>query len=178
TLVKIFLSADLFFTYALFLFPVTESLERTLWDPATFGERSIEIKRNILRGILVFATCGIALLVPSFQVLTGLTGAFGNNVLGLILPPLMYVKLGPAYTTVTTKEKILAYCISGFGIVMFFVCTESFVAEIISILNICLFVLSFSPKIAVSTIVNYSTKNICITNITFLPTLVTQPTAH
>lgn len=34
-----------------------------------------------------------ALGVPQFQLLTGLTGGFGNNVVGQLLPPLLYVKL-------------------------------------------------------------------------------------
>ena len=36
---------------------------------------------------------GVAFMVPDFSLLTGLTGAFGNNILGLILPPLFYWRL-------------------------------------------------------------------------------------
>ena len=39
------------------------------------------------------AVAGVATLVPSFSLLTGLTGAFGNNILGLVLPPAFYWRL-------------------------------------------------------------------------------------
>ena len=139
SIVAILLCIDLFFTYALFLFPISESLEKTIFDENKFGQRKIEIERNIIRGILVFSTCGIALLVPNFQQLTGLTGAFGNNVLGLILPPLMYFKLtsqnGPWKRTHSIGTKIFGYSISIFGIIMLFVCVAFFVEAIINTSN-------------------------------------------
>jgi amino acid permease len=93
TLVRIFLSVDLLFTYALFMFPVSESLEKELFKGEQFGTVKVEIKRNILRAILVGATAAIALEIPYFSLLTGLTGGVGNNLLGFILPPIFYLKL-------------------------------------------------------------------------------------
>ena len=49
--------------------------------------------RRILRCFMVLAVAGVAFTVPDFSLLTGLTGAFGNNILGLILPPLFYWRL-------------------------------------------------------------------------------------
>ena len=55
---------------------------------------SVEMwKRNILRTLVAIAVSAVALGVPFFSLLTGLTGGFGNNILGFILPPLFYYKL-------------------------------------------------------------------------------------
>ena len=50
-------------------------------------------KRNMLRTFVAIAVSAVALSVPFFSLLTGLTGGFGNNILGFILPPLFYYKL-------------------------------------------------------------------------------------
>ena len=50
-------------------------------------------KRNMLRTFVAIAVSAVALGVPFFSLLTGLTGGFGNNILGFILPPLFYYKL-------------------------------------------------------------------------------------
>ena len=47
----------------------------------------------MLRTFVAIAVSAVALGVPFFSLLTGLTGGFGNNILGLILPPLFYYKL-------------------------------------------------------------------------------------
>ena len=53
----------------------------------------VEVLRNGLRTIIVCAACGIALLIPCFSLVTGLSGGFGNTLLGLILPPLFFLRL-------------------------------------------------------------------------------------
>ncbi|KAL6073321.1 Transmembrane amino acid transporter protein [Balamuthia mandrillaris] len=94
TLVRIFLSIDLLFTFALFLFPVSEALEHNFFNPSLFGRSwKEEMKRNALRAVLVIATAGVALSIPFFSLLTGLSGVFGNNLLGFLLPTLLYVFL-------------------------------------------------------------------------------------
>jgi hypothetical protein len=52
-----------------------------------------EMKRNVIRAVLVGVTAAIALAIPFFSLLTGLSGVFGNNLLGVILPPIIYVRL-------------------------------------------------------------------------------------
>eukprot|EP00040_Diaphanoeca_grandis_P031637 m.189717 g.189717 ORF g.189717 m.189717 type:complete len:358 (-) comp32385_c1_seq1:415-1488(-) len=91
--VKILLTIDLFFTTMLFLFPMTELLERALFDEVNFGRWRTEILRNTLRGSVVVVIGLIAKGIPIFGLLTGLSGGFGNNIIGLILPPLMYYQL-------------------------------------------------------------------------------------
>ena len=46
-----------------------------------------------LRAVVVCAIACVSYAVPVFSLLTGLTGGFGNNILGFILPPLFYLKL-------------------------------------------------------------------------------------
>eukprot|EP01084_Bolivina_argentea_P239155 401965_1 len=143
SLVRILLCLDLFFTYALFLFPMTESIEQTIFNVNNFGQWKTEVQRNILRTIIVFATCVIALLVPSFEKLTGLTGAFGNNVLGLILPPIIYFRLCRLRNvSVSRQHKLIGYFISLFGVFMLFVSTYFFIDSIIasssSTSNVCI----------------------------------------
>eukprot|EP01084_Bolivina_argentea_P125518 222385_1 len=131
--VRILLCVDLFFTYALILLPMTASIEQVIFKKNNFGQFKIEMQRNILRTFLVFMTCIIALVVPSFEKLTGLTGAFGNNVLGLILPPVMYIKLCSLRGKyISTSTKFIGYFISSFGVFMLFVCTYYFIDSIIS----------------------------------------------
>lgn len=91
--VKILLSVDLLFTSALFLFPVSESVERVIFDAEKFGTTKIEAYRNVFRTFLVLLVALVGVLVPSFPLLTGLSGAFGNNLVGLILPPIFYLSL-------------------------------------------------------------------------------------
>lgn len=93
-LVRIFLSLDLLFTAALFLFPTSEILEFALLDRTLFGKsRNVEMQRNLLRFIMVMVTAAVALAIPFFSVMTGLTGVFGSNLLGFLLPPSIYIKL-------------------------------------------------------------------------------------
>lgn len=127
--VKWGLAIDLLFTTIVFLFPLTEAMDRAL-----FGEETEVIDRNdddnntgideeaqqyysqclataskasdrhwmfntrmwkgnALRAFVVVAVAGVALGVPFFSLLTGLTGGFGNNILGFILPPVFYYRL-------------------------------------------------------------------------------------
>lgn len=92
-LVRIFLSLDLLFTAALFLFPTSEILEFALLDRSLFGTFNVEMQRNLIRFIMVMVTAAVALAIPFFSVMTGLTGVFGSNLLGFLLPPSIYIKL-------------------------------------------------------------------------------------
>jgi predicted neutral ceramidase superfamily lipid hydrolase len=42
---------------------------------------------------MVMVTAAVALAIPFFSVMTGLTGVFGSNLLGFLLPPSIYIKL-------------------------------------------------------------------------------------
>jgi len=73
---------------------MSESLEREIFGTKLNNpDKQTERYRNLLRGFLVLCTFGISVGIPNFQQITGLTGAFGNNVLGFIMPPLMILKL-------------------------------------------------------------------------------------
>ena len=49
-----------------------------------------EMKRNVCRVTLALSAASIAVLLPNFGLLTGFTGAFGNNMLAFIFVPLFY----------------------------------------------------------------------------------------
>ena len=92
-LVKILLCIDLLFTTVVFLFPFSQALEIELLDKSTFGTFKTEVRRNGIRVMIIAAIAGVSRAVPNFSYLTGLSGGFGNNILGFILPPLFFLKL-------------------------------------------------------------------------------------
>jgi proton-coupled amino acid transporter len=148
-LVRIFLSLDLLFTAALFLFPTSEILEFALLDRTLFGKsRNVEMQRNLLRFIMVMVTAAVALAIPFFSVMTGLTGVFGSNLLGFLLPPSIYIKLKYSKghwgkiklgklmrfkkkTWGLLAELVICSLISLFGIAMLVLGIQAFVREII-----------------------------------------------
>ena len=81
------LSLQLTFTCVMFLFPMSESLEAELFDPKSFGQLRVESKRSALRTVICVAIAGVAMGIPDFAYLTGLSGGFGNNIIGFVLPP-------------------------------------------------------------------------------------------
>jgi hypothetical protein len=91
--VNALLSLDLLFTCIVFLLPMSQLLEKELLDESRFGEPVMEFKRNGLRACLVLGVTLVAHGVPVFYMLTGLSGGFGNNILGLVLPPVFYTLL-------------------------------------------------------------------------------------
>ena len=93
-IVKVALTIDLLATSVLFLLPMFELFERAIWDESRdFGKIKVEILRNVLRSVIVAAACGIALLIPCFSLVTGLSGGLGPTMLGLILPPAFFLRL-------------------------------------------------------------------------------------
>ncbi len=92
-IVQIALTLDLIGSSVLFLLPPFELFERAIWDLSAKKSLKIELLRNVLRTVLVGAACGLALAIPCFSVLTGFSGGFGNCLMGLILPPALYLRL-------------------------------------------------------------------------------------
>lgn len=90
---KVCLAVDLFFTCMLFLFPMSELFEKAIFKQEAFGQRKIEYLRNLLRACIVVVIGLIAQGIPEFSLLTGLSGGFGNNIIGFVLPPIFYSKL-------------------------------------------------------------------------------------
>eukprot|EP00939_MAST-03C_sp_MAST-3C-sp1_P002065 g2065.t1 len=165
TAVQLLLSVDLVFTSIVFLYPFNEAIERALLaEPPTVATaattatardtvliagdsvaaycdfpafaNAYEWKRNALRTASVCAVGFVAYLVPSFSLLTGLTGSFGNNILGFILPPLFYWRLRAKHGYWDTPT-IWKYCEQAFLLVVFlfgigflFLGTFSFVSAI------------------------------------------------
>jgi len=101
--VNVLLSIDLLFTCVVFLLPMSQLLEKELMDESRFGETFVEFQRNVLRTALVAAISIVAYSIPIFDLLTSLSGGFGNNILGLILPPFFYVVLKRWKAMVSTK---------------------------------------------------------------------------
>jgi proton-coupled amino acid transporter len=93
TFVRIFLCVDLLFTGVLFFFPVSQGLEEELFSAEQLASGEVLWRCNAVRALLVTATALVSLAIPYFALITGITGALGNNLLGFILPPLMYYRL-------------------------------------------------------------------------------------
>jgi len=87
TCVKVALSVDLLFTAVIFIVPLDVALERE------FGVSQSDLKSFLLRAAVPCAIAVVARCVPFFSLLTGLSGGFGNNLLGFILPPIFYYKI-------------------------------------------------------------------------------------
>lgn len=51
----------------------------------------LEMKRNVIRALMVGVTFGLA-QVKQFGIITNLVGGFSMSTLGLVLPPIMYIK--------------------------------------------------------------------------------------
>ncbi|GMH51572.1 hypothetical protein TrRE_jg3042 [Triparma retinervis] len=120
TSVQVALCVDLFFTYALFLFPMCEALENdirrlrggdrhpnqpNLRGLSVSGDGGGGVKggaqgeelpwafRAGLRAGLVAATALLCYLVEDFSAMSALSGGFGNNLVGFILPPLFITSM-------------------------------------------------------------------------------------
>ena len=93
TLIRLLLSIDLLCTGALFLLPVSRALEQELEKRTSFFRSSNLTHTRLLQTLSVVLISCIAVLVPDFALLTGLSGGFGNNIIGFLLPALIYCKL-------------------------------------------------------------------------------------
>ena len=113
------LCIDLLFTYALIMYPFTEALDSELFDSSQLNQnRNIIFKGNIIRILIVIITAGIAIGIPHFGYLTGLTGGSASIFLGFILPPIFIWRLAPDKIH-WTELYILCPIIFIFGCVMF-----------------------------------------------------------
>ena len=133
-IVIIILCVNLFFAYVMFLFPMTEALEHSMFDMDHKKDNKLETKRNLLRISMVIMSSCIAILVPDFSLLFGLTGAFGNTVLGLILPPIMYFrlkKMDGTFNEISIFEIVIGCLTTLFGVGIFFVSTYTFIKAIV-----------------------------------------------
>ncbi len=130
-IVQVALTLDLIGSSVLFLLPPFELFERAIWDLSQKRSFRVEVLRNVLRTVIVGTSCGLALLVPCFSVLTGFSGGFGNCILGLILPPVMYVRLqfkrgyfkGALRRPKAVAEVVLCAVVLSLGLVVFVLST-------------------------------------------------------
>jgi len=112
------LCVDLLFTYALIMYPFTEALDTELFDVTQLSnDRTIICKGNAIRVSIVIITALIAIGVPHFGYLTGLTGGSSSIFLGFILPPIFIWRLAPHKIT---RFELYALCpmVFIFGCVM------------------------------------------------------------
>jgi len=111
TIVKACLCVDLLFTYAIVFAPGREVVEKSLLSSKS---RWLDLKRNLIRTALVLVTFGCA-QVQQFGIITNLVGGFSMCTLGLILPPILYIKFyGSTLSRITLLVNAL---IALFGIV-------------------------------------------------------------
>ena len=93
--------------------------------------------------------CSRLQAIPDFQLLTGLSGGFGNNIIAFVLPPVFYAKLrsmtgywrplssaavlaGDSAACWLAAEALLLAVSWGFGVALLFLSTSSFAAAIVS----------------------------------------------
>ena len=55
-------------------------------------QRTRELGKNLVRFCLTACSAAIAILLPNFALITGLTGAFGNNLLAFVFVPVFYMR--------------------------------------------------------------------------------------
>ena len=133
SVVKVFMAVNQLLTVPLFIIPMAESFERRLLSPAAFGTAAGERRRSAGRLLLCVASAGMALLVPNFGVLTGLTGAFGNNLLAFCFVPVFYFSHHYATTrwpgrlgwSRTAAEHALLLVLAAFGFALLGLSTTS-----------------------------------------------------
>ena len=125
--VKTALAVDLLFTSVVFLLPVNQQLEEALCPL----HHASTLRVRAQRFAFAAAVALVAYACPSFQLLTGLTGGFGNNILGLVLPPVMYWKLRrDAGCKIGLTETIVLALIFIFGVGFLVFSTVTFVKAI------------------------------------------------
>merc|ERR1719229_1979102 len=100
------------------MYPFTEALDTELFDIQRLNDTDVILKGNIIRIIIVIITALIAIGIPHFGYLTGLTGGSASIFLGFILPPVFIWKLAPQKIN---KYELYFLCpmIFIFGCVMF-----------------------------------------------------------
>ena len=128
--VKVLLCIVMVFTYALFLQPVAELIERSFFAPGLDGTppgRALRQRRAIRIGVILVTTA-IALVVPDFGLVCNLVGSVANTLVGLIMPPLFYHKL--MGDRLTLRERVACATIAVFGFVLMVVSTTVTVAAI------------------------------------------------
>ena len=137
-IVKVALTIDLLATSALFLFPLFELLEMAIFKVQNYGTWKVEILRNVLRTVIVCIACGLAILIPCFSLVTGLSGGFGNAILGLILPPIFFLRLSykrgrfRKYNRKKIIEIILCIVILIIGVLLFGLSTGFTIYEVVT----------------------------------------------
>jgi len=89
-IVQICLIVELIFSYPLQISPVVNLIENAITNPE---DRFYELKRTLIRICLVLVTVGLAVVVPLFDLVTNLVGAFSNTFAGFILPVAFHIKL-------------------------------------------------------------------------------------
>lgn len=136
--VKVALVIDLVATSALFLLPMFELFENVLFKAANKGQWRTEVLRNCFRTAIVAASCGIAILLPCFSIVTGLSGGFGNTFIGLIMPPLLFLRLSymhGRWRRLTWKKRweiAVGVFIATCGLGVFFLSTSFIIIDVIT----------------------------------------------
>ena len=128
-LIKCLLCMVMILTYALFLQPVAEVLENVFWSSrsATRSQR-----RNMRFGVILL-TLGLALAVPDFGLACNLVGSVANTLVGIILPPIFYLKL--CSDSIAPRERTYCRLILAFGVVLFLVSTVISIIAIYGVHN-------------------------------------------
>jgi len=90
--IKVFLVAQIVFTYPLQMFPVILLAEEALIHPDS-NPYWHETKRAAIRVVLVGFTALIATSLPFFSLVSSLMGALASSMSGFIFPALIYTKI-------------------------------------------------------------------------------------
>ncbi|XP_050540867.1 proton-coupled amino acid transporter-like protein pathetic isoform X2 [Daktulosphaira vitifoliae] len=127
-LAKIFISLAVFFTYGLQFYVCLE----IGWNQIQgCYEKASMFHNYILRTILVLASVGVAIAVPSISPFIGLIGAFCFSLLGIIAP--VIIELATCWDNVTLWMKFRNFVLIIVGIMALIFGTSSSVSDILKL---------------------------------------------
>jgi hypothetical protein len=109
--IQILLCVVMLFTFILFLQPIAELAEDAVSKYRARRGKSMtpngkgmskkdsccDLYGNLVRTILVIGCAALGVSIPSFGLVTNLVGAVTNTIVGLILPPAIYIQLARRY---------------------------------------------------------------------------------
>eukprot|EP01112_Ceratiomyxa_fruticulosa_P000684 TRINITY_DN1060_c0_g1_i9.p1 TRINITY_DN1060_c0_g1~~TRINITY_DN1060_c0_g1_i9.p1 ORF type:complete len:469 (-),score=74.70 TRINITY_DN1060_c0_g1_i9:68-1474(-) len=87
---KVALVAELLCTYPIQLFPVCNIVEDAIFKPET---TFVEVKRVMVRTVLVSLTVVVAIFIPYFDLVTSLIGSFSNSMAAFIFPTIFMISV-------------------------------------------------------------------------------------
>ena len=133
TACKLCLCVVMLFTFAIFIQPIAELCE-VRYARNRGGRKAPMWVSGLIRAGLSLFCCALGLAVPDFSLATGLVGGVSNTLVGVVLPPIFYLKLNQVNGRELDKnEGLINKTVAFFGIVLMVVSTAVTVGEIVNL---------------------------------------------